>query len=263
MPTKSSTPWLMLFSRLFLFAGIQAVFALGFYLAGVSNAWDTSANWWPMVVAITNLICVTWLVGIYRTEGKRYWDVFRIDRQHIKGDLLALLGITLIVAPVSVLPNILLGGWLFGDPNATLDLFVRALPLWAAYASIILFPVTQGMAEIAAYFCYVKPRFEASGMRPWLAITLPALMLGLQHIAVPLLFDLRFILWRGLMYIPFAFLIAIAMHWRPRDAAVLRHYSCLDEYVFCNHVPECSVLTEFESSYNQKKRFFSTERRKK
>ena len=34
--------------------------------------------------------------------------------------------------------------------------------------------------------------------------------------AVRLLFDLRFILWRGLMFIPFAFFAGIVLHWRPR-----------------------------------------------
>ena len=33
---------------------------------------------------------------------------------------------------------------------------------------------------------------------------------------MPLLFDMRFILWRGLMYIPFALLLGIVIHWRPR-----------------------------------------------
>jgi hypothetical protein len=53
-------------------------------------------------------------------------------------------------------------------------------------------------------------------MRPWLAIASPALVLGLQHIAVPLLSDMCFVLWRGLMYIPFALFAGIVSHWRPR-----------------------------------------------
>jgi len=44
---KPSTPWLMLFSRLALFAGLQAIFALGFFLAGSESAWvaDTLGVW--------------------------------------------------------------------------------------------------------------------------------------------------------------------------------------------------------------------------
>jgi hypothetical protein len=213
---KSTIPWFMLFSRLLLFASIQSIFALAFYLTGSSNAWETSANWWPMVVVITNLVCAGLLMQIFQSKGKHYWDIFRFDRQHIKADLLVLLGITVLTAPVSILPNIVLGRWLFGNSNATLELFVRPLPFYAVYAIIILFPVSQGMTEIATYFGYIMPSFKENGMHLWFAVTLPALMLGLQHIAIPLLFDLRFILWRGLMYIPFAFLTGMVIHWRPR-----------------------------------------------
>jgi hypothetical protein len=84
------------------------------------------------------------------------------------------------------------------------------------YASIVLFPLTQGLVEIPTYFSYIMPRLEAQGMRPWLAISLPAIMLGLQHIAVPFVFDIRYLTWRGLMFIPFAFLVGIVIHGRPR-----------------------------------------------
>jgi hypothetical protein len=60
------------------------------------------------------------------------------------------------------------------------------------------------------------PRLQNQGLPSWLAVALPALMLGLQHFAVPLVFDLRFIAWRGLMFIPFGFLVGILLHWRPR-----------------------------------------------
>lgn len=34
--------------------------------------------------------------------------------------------------------------------------------------------------------------------------------------AMPLLFDVRFIAWRWLMFLPFAFMVGILLHWRPR-----------------------------------------------
>lgn len=213
---SSRWPWIMLFSRLVLFVVIQVLFASGFLLFGSTNVWQESANWWTFVVTVANFVCMFLLIQLFRAEGKHYWDIFHIQREHIKADLLALLVVLLITGPVAFLPNIMLGKWLFGDPQTTLDLLVRPLPLWAAYASIILFPVTQGLAELGTYFGYVMPRFKAQGMSLWIAITLPALLLGLQHLALPLLFDVRFIIWRGLMFIPFAFLVGIVMHWRPR-----------------------------------------------
>ena len=206
----------MLFSRISLFIGIQAAFALGFLLAGSSTAWEDSANWWPFVVTITNIICVALMVRLFNQESKRFWDIFRIQKQDIKSDLLALLGITILLGPIGFLPNIWLGGLLFDDPQQSLDMLVRPLPMWAAVTGMLLFPLTQGLAEISTYFSYVMPRFKEQGMPRWLAVTLPSLVLGIQHCAIPLLFDIRFFTWRLLMYIPFAFLIGIVMHWRPR-----------------------------------------------
>jgi hypothetical protein len=109
-----------------------------------------------------------------------------------------------------------LGTALFGDSAATQNLFYRPMPFWAVYLAIIAFPIAQGLTEVPTYYGYVMPRFEMQGMKKWLAISLPALMLGLQHIAMPFLLDGRFIVWRGLMFMPFAFLIGFAFHWRPR-----------------------------------------------
>jgi len=211
-----SWPWFMLVLRILLFISIQALFALGFYLRGNSQAWDAGAAWWPFVVTITNLICIVLLIRLFKVEGKRFWNIYRINRQHLKQDLLAMLGITILLGPVGFLPNIWLGRLLFDDPQTSLELLVRPLPMWAVVISLAAFPLTQGAAELATYFSYVMPRLEAHGMRPWLAISVPAFVLGFQHFAIPLVFDLPFLTWRLLMYVPFAFLVGIVLHWRPR-----------------------------------------------
>lgn len=209
-------PWLLLFGRTGLFLGVQALFALGFYVSGAALAWDVGANWWPLGVTLVNGICLATMIFLMRSEGDNYWVIFCIQRQHIKGDLLALLVILIIAAPVSYLPNILLANVLFGDAQHALDLFVRPLPFWAAVVSILLFPITQGLVELPLYFLYVMPRLYRQGVsRSW-ALTLAAVMLSLQHIAIPFLFDLRFFTWRAFMFLPFAFLVGFVLQWRPR-----------------------------------------------
>jgi hypothetical protein len=59
------------------------------------------------------------------------------------------------------------------------------------------------------------PRLEVQGVSRWQAVTLTSLVLGLQHVGVPFLFDGRYLVWRGLMFIPFAFLAGIVLRWRP------------------------------------------------
>jgi hypothetical protein len=210
-------PWIMLFSRFTLFLGIQALIALGFYLAGAPAAWSQAAAWWPLVVVLANLVCLAVLTRLFRAAGKNYWEIYRIRRENVKADLLAMLGVLLIAAPAGFFPNILLAGWLFGSPQTALDLLMRPLPLGIVYVvCILLFPLTQGMVEIPTYFSYAMPGLRSQGQPRWLSVATPVLMLGLQHIAVPFLFDFRFIAYRALMFLPFALVIGLVLNWRPR-----------------------------------------------
>jgi hypothetical protein len=206
----------MVVGRMGLFVLSQAIFALGFYVAGASDAWQAAAAWWQFAVALSNLIGLLLLVWLFREESGRFWDVFRPQREHVKSDLLALLAISVPLLPVSFLPNLLLANTLFGSLQAAVDPMLLPLPVWAAYASLIVFPLTQGLVELPTYFVYAMPRLERQGLSPWLALAVPAVMLGAQHMAVPLLFDARYLAWRGLMFIPFAFFAGLILRWRPR-----------------------------------------------
>jgi hypothetical protein len=211
-----TAPWILLFGRTVLFILVQSIFALGFLFAGSTTAWEGGADWWIYGVTITNLICLSAMISLFRAEGKNYWGIFRIQRETVGRDLATLLGLMFIIGPVSYFPNIWLANALFDNPQNALDLILRPLPLWAVYVGIVAFPVTQGLVELALYFLYVMPRLDSRPFPELRPLLLPGLMLGFQHLAVPLLFNPPFILWRALMYIPFAFAVGLILHWRPR-----------------------------------------------
>ena len=209
-------PWLMVVIRSLLFLAFQALIALVFFFGGTSDSWNASAGWWPFAIIFANLACLALLIRFFRQEGKRFWDVFRIERQFVKQDLLFMLGFIIIGGLLGYLPNILSARWLFGNPQIALDLLVRPLPAWAAIVSFALFPILQGLVEIPTYMLYSLPRLEAQGVHPWLAVALASFFLSAQHIFAPFLPDGRFIAYRLVMFLPFAVLIAVIMRWRPR-----------------------------------------------
>jgi hypothetical protein len=203
--------------RLFLFAALQSILALLFRVSGSSSSWQESIRWWPVTVFAANLITLGVLITVFRAEGARYRDLWKIDRARLGGDLLLLLGIFVFIGPVAYLPNVWLANLLLGGPEQSMRLFIQPLPAWAVYGQLVLFPVTQGLVELATYFGYVMPRLEALTHKPWLSVGLASLFLGLQHVAVPLIpTNPNFMLWRALMFIPFALSMGILLHWRPR-----------------------------------------------
>jgi hypothetical protein len=209
-------PILMLFSRLVLFAAWQGVVALAFALRGSPDPWGDSVAWWPLTVTLTNLVSIVFLRLVAKAEGLRLRDLYRVERHSFWRELLLSLGALVICGPLSMLPNTLLGNLLFGDVNLTAAMMFRPLPVAAVYGLMLLLVVTQPFAELPTYFSYVMPRLAALTGKGWAAVIVAAFMLGAQHVAFPLIFDVRFILWRLLMFLPLALWIGFALYKRPR-----------------------------------------------
>ncbi len=210
------TPFLMLVLRFLLFTGWQAVFALFFWISGNEHPWNESIAWWIFGVVLANAVCLLIVTRLFRKEGISYWRLVGFTRGKILKDVLTTLGLFILAGPIGYFPNIIFGGLLFGDAMIPARMMFRTLPMTAAIVGAILFPVTQGLIELPTYFIYIMPRLEAITRKKWLAVAVASFFLAFQHIAVPLIFDSRFILWRLIMFLPFAFFMGIIIHWRPR-----------------------------------------------
>ncbi len=209
-------PVLMLFSRLVLFAAWQGVVALAFAVQGSPDPWGASVAWWPLTVTLTNLVSIGLLRHVARAEGLLLGDLYRVERHNFWRELLLSLGALAISAPLSMLPNTLLGNLLFGDANLTAPMMFRPLPVAAVYGLMLLLVITIPFAELPTYYSYAMPRLAALTGKGWAAVAACAFMLSAQHLAFPLIFDVRFILWRLFMFLPFALWIGFALYKRPR-----------------------------------------------
>lgn len=213
---QSQRPWVMIVIRSLLFLAFQALIALTFLSSGSLTAWSDSAAWWPITASLGSLVTIALLIGLYHQEGRRYWDLFNFQRETLGIDVMTSLGILVITIPVAMLPNILLARGLFGDQQIALDLLIRPLPTWAVALCLTLFPISIALSELPNYFAYALPRLEAQTKRPWLAIGLTSFWLAAQHICLPFLPDTRFMIWRLLMFLPFAILLGVILRWRSR-----------------------------------------------
>jgi len=216
VPSSAAAAVSMVVVRLVGFVTFQAAIAGVYAWTGTGAGWSASVAWWPVTATLTNLLCIALLRSLLHREGRRYRDFWRFERTTSRSDVLVVLGLLVVSAPLVLLPNLGLAQWLFADPLAPAALFFVALPRWAALVSLVAFPITVAMAELPTYFGYAMPRLAARWGRPTLAVVVAAFFLGAQHVGLPLRFDGAFILWRLLMFMPFAFLLAVALHIRPR-----------------------------------------------
>lgn len=212
MKTQTA-PWFMLISRSILFILAQALIAIILSLAGKSPAWTEAGRWWIFFPIFANLGSIALLAYLFRAEGKRYLDLLRFNRATLKTDLLWFFGSGIIGIPIASLPMNILGKAIFGDSMTPIYMLFQPIPTWALVVGL-LFPATMAFAEMPTYFGYSMPRLF-NGKYPWLAFGIASLFLSLQHIFLPFFADGNYILWRGLMYLPFACYAGLMVKLRP------------------------------------------------
>lgn len=213
-PNVVRTAWAMLIARPLLAVGLQATVALIALLAGAADPWRVAADWWLGWMVVLNVATLLLLRVALHMEGRRLRDLYRIRRETLRGDVGWVALALLVCGPIAFLPNILLGQALWGDSQAGADLSFRALPVVAAIAIVFIFPIVQGAAELPTYFGFVMPRLSGR-YGAAAALVVCALVLSLQHVFLPLLFDPRFIAWRALMFLPFALWLGFILLRRP------------------------------------------------
>jgi hypothetical protein len=194
--------------RTVLFAIFQALFAVGFAAGGAEDAWEASIAWWPMSASFANLCNLWFLVWAVRREGITFKELIGGRRDTWRRDLRWLLVGLLVIGPLAVVPNMALGGLLFGDASVPATLMFRPLPVWAAIVAIPLFPISIGLTELPTYYAYGAPRLQEATGRRWFPLGLAACWHAVQHVALPLVLDWRFVTWRLLMFLPFALFVA-------------------------------------------------------
>ena len=210
MSSKTFPSIFLLPSRLLLFLIFQLFIAL------FLNSFEQSAKYWILSASVTNVLSITALIYVFKLDGLRFIDLFSFDKTSVKKDILIFLGITLVCGPIVFLPNYYLSIWLWGDSAIPYNMMFKPTPLPMVYVLLILFPITIAFGELATYFGYIMPVLKEHLKRKWLAVLFPVLFLSAQHCTLPFIPDLKFLLYRLLMYFPFACLIGITLYKRPR-----------------------------------------------
>lgn len=213
---KPRTVWTMLFARWgFALAG-QAVFAIGYAIAGAVDPWRAAGAWWLTSFGLAEIANLWLLSRLASDEGLRLRDIYQLGGRATLGRDLLWLAAALVGAGVlSSAPNTLVANALWGSTVPAGELLFRAIPVWTAYATVVFFPIMHALTELPTYLGYVMPRLEALTGRGWLAVVAVGMALSTQHIFLPLLFDWRYLVWRGVMFIPFALWMAFCVWRRP------------------------------------------------
>ena len=206
---SKNLPFILLGSRFFMFLIFQSMIAV------LADSWSISEKYWLLTATLTNLVSILILYFVFRIRNDNYLRIFSFSRISFKKDILIFALLMLLAGPLAFLPNYFLSVLLWGNPEIPVDMMFQPIESWLIYILIITFPVTIALAELATYFAYIMPGLNKQLKSKWLAVLLPVVFLSIQHCTLPFIPDARFILYRALVFLPFALLIGISIYKRP------------------------------------------------
>jgi hypothetical protein len=184
-------------------------------IALLVNSWEASEKYWLLTATLTNIASIALLFILFKHDGNKYFNIFSFNRASIKKDIIIFIGLALVSVPIVFVPGYYLSIIIWGDSNVPTEMMFGPIEKWLVYILLIAFPVTIAFAELATYFVYIMSKLKKQLKVKWLAVLLPIIFLSIQHCTLPFIPDLNFILYRALVFLPFAILIGVSIYFRP------------------------------------------------
>lgn len=180
-----------------VFAFLAQALAAGlFALQGAANPWSAAAAWWPVYSTLTDGFCLLTLIWLVRREALTLGDLVGAKGSAILRQSLWTPAYLLAVAPTAVLASLITQAF-YGASLPPMLAVVDLPPLGGLY-SLIVWPIIWVITEELVYLGYLLPRLEVLFGKTWPAILVVVLFWGLQHLAMPFLFDGKYLVSRVL-----------------------------------------------------------------
>ena len=216
-------PLLMVFARFVLAYLAQGFVAVLYALQSHPHPWLAAAPWWTVTGTLVDLGSVGLLVWLTRREGIQLKDLVGLENDNSRRDLLRAFLLAVLFFVVGLAGGIVSSIALYG--SAPPPRIMGPLPLWAALYSVFVWPLIWATAEQMTYNGYAAPRLQALTGRTWIAILITCIGYGLQHIALPGMPSISFMVYR---FLP-AFLIGLVMvplylRWRGLLPFMIAHW---------------------------------------
>jgi len=199
----------VLSSRLILFLLFQMIIAV------FLSSFGGSVKYWTLSATLTNIISIIILIILLREEKTSFFSLFRFQKEKIKTDLIWFILLIIISVPLAIVPSLALSNLLWGNTEYYHQVLFQPINKTLLYFLLFAYPISTGFAELTTYFGFIMPRLKVQMKSPWIVIALPVIAFSVQHCTLPLVFEGKFILFRGLMYFLFSLVYGVIIYKRP------------------------------------------------
>ncbi|MCH5260337.1 MAG: hypothetical protein J1F18_11315 [Lachnospiraceae bacterium] len=154
------------------------------------------SNWWSIVASIVNIVVILVIYFFTKKNKSSFWELINYQKGKTKAK--QIIGISVLVLVIGMTGMYLAGYFCYGIIPYAAPMMIAPIPVWLAVMNVAILPITTAFAEDGLYLgCGVNQI-----QNKILAITIPAFFFALQHSFIPTLFDLKYIIYRFISFLP-------------------------------------------------------------
>lgn len=177
------------------------IFCVGAFIT--NNKLDNITNWWSIVATIVNIITILIIILVTKKIGISYSKLINYEKGKTK--VKDVIIITLIVLSLASIGMNLAGLICYGVFPYLAPMMAAPISKIFAIINFVLLPITVCFAEDGLYLgCGVN-----SFKNKYLAIFIPAFFYALQHSFIPVLFDIKYMIYRFLSFLPLTIIFCV------------------------------------------------------
>ena len=176
----------------------------------VNKSIDEISSWWSVADTIVNLLTIAMLIFAARSTGQTFAELIGYKKGQTKVRQTVIISVVILVVGMG---GMYLAGFLcYGVIPYGAPMLIAPIPVVLAAVNIPMLPITTVFAEYGLYLgCGVN-----NIKNKYAAVLVPAFFYALQHSFIPTLFDVRYILYRFLSFLPLT-VILCAYYYKKRD----------------------------------------------
>ena len=179
------------------------IFVLVFVIGAIvtKQKVEDISNWWSIVASIVNIVVILVIYFFTKKNKSSFWELINYQKGKTKAK--QIIGISVLVLVIGMTGMYLAGYFCYGIIPYAAPMMIAPIPVWLAVMNVAILPITTAFAEDGLYLgCGVNQI-----QNKILAITMPAFFFALQHSFIPTLFDLKYIIYRFLSFLPLTLIL--------------------------------------------------------
>lgn len=196
------------------------IFIIGAHICNKNT--DEISNWWSIVASIVNIATILLLITVSKKQNSSYKELINYQKGKTTAKQIAVMIIIILLVGMG---GMYLAGFIcYGVIPYAAPMMIAPIPLWLAIINIPLLPISTAFAEDGLYLgCGVNQI-----KNKYAAILVPAFFFALQHSFIPTLFDVKYVIYRFLSFLPLTIILCIHYHKNRNPLPIMIGHAVID-----------------------------------